>query len=153
MLLKQKVFNCYTDYAQFVLRDKENEALPSENQWSQSENPYIVESNGIFYIATRHSLETEFKVEIHDQKPDSDPDAAQIIEFSIAVPSGEIVVEEIIKSPRLNVISVEPGSYRVRLNLHISSNAEDEGSDKYLIMCWKTDFTDQIEIIKKLIFK
>jgi hypothetical protein len=141
-MLKQKYeFELFADYHQFYLQDEQADGDLSDSWTEQATKDLFALTFGTIGIGTASNRDVPVTVEVHNSEPKNDFDEwDRIIECSIDVPSGKIVVAGCTDYfPDAARISVEPGVYQARVFYgELDSLSEDgcDGNDKYKIALW-----------------
>jgi hypothetical protein len=141
-MLKEKYeFELFADYHQFYLQDEQADGDLSDSWTEQATTDLFALTLGTIGIGTASNRDVPVTVEVHNSEPENDFDEwDRIIECSIDVPSGKIVVAGCTDYfPDAARISVEPGVYQARVfygELDDLSEYDCGGNDKYKIALW-----------------
>jgi hypothetical protein len=153
-MLKEKYeFKLFADYHQFYLQDEQADGDLSDSWTEQATTDLFALTLGTIGIGTVSNSDIPVTVEVYNSEPDNDFDEwDRIIECSINVPSGRIVVAGCTDYfPEAARISVEPGVYQARVFYgELDSLSEDgcDSNDKYKIALWLGE-TINPKVIKK----
>jgi hypothetical protein len=117
-MLKEKYeLDLFADYYQFYLQDEQADGDLSDSWTEQATTDLFALTLGTIGIGTVSNSDVPATVEVHNSEPEHDFDEwDRIIECSIDVPSGRIVVAGCTDYfPDAARISVEPGVYQARV--------------------------------------
>ena len=147
--------NIFASYFQFVVQDEKSETEIAHLWNPQTIRDLFISASDIVGIGTVRDLTVPVGIDILDHPLANNDERAwdQIIECSITVPSGRLVVTGVTDYfPDAKRIPLEPGKYRVRIlygKLDSVSSDGLDGEDNYKLQIWKSDADDGIEFIKR----
>jgi hypothetical protein len=153
MLKEKHEFDLFADYYQFYLQDEQADGDLSDSWTEQAIKDSLALTLGTIGIGTASNMDVPVTVEVHNSEPENDFDEwDRIIECSIDVPSGKIVIAGCTDYfPDAARISIEPGVYQARIFYgELDSLSEDgcDGNDKYKVALWLGE-TINPKVIKK----
>jgi hypothetical protein len=153
MLKEKHEFDLFADYYQFYLQDEQADGDLSDSWTEQAIKDSLALTLGTIGIGTASNMDVPVTVEVHNSEPENDFDEwDRIIECSIDVPSGKIVIAGCTDYfPDSARISIEPGVYQARIFYgELDSLSEDgcDGNDKYKVALWLGE-TINPKVIKK----
>lgn len=132
----------FADYFQIYLQDELAQGDLSESWTQEAIDNFFAVAPGTIGMSTARNMDVPLSVHITTSRPLYDDFSSwdQVIEASIDVPSGKIVVMGTTDYlPDALRIPVEPGTYRARIySGDLESLSEDglEGDDHYQVIIW-----------------
>ncbi|MDP2083484.1 MAG: hypothetical protein U0934_02790 [Pseudotabrizicola sp.] len=151
--MREKRFKLFADYFQFYLQDEGSKGIKGESWTPEAHQRRLALERCAFAVMTARNMDVPVIVRLYQDQPEIDLAAwDHIVEFSIDVPSGRLVVAGCTDSfPQAERIELEKGSYRVRVcqaGLDEISDDGLDGKDHYLVQTWRGTFM-QVNIIKQ----
>ncbi len=131
----------FADYFQFYLQDEDAPGDLSESWTPQAIADLLAIAPGTIGIGTVRNMDVPVVIEVGDADPSHSLSTwDQVLECSIDVPSGQIVVAGCTDYfPDARRIKVVPGSYRARIfyaGLESLSDDGLDGDDHYEVYLW-----------------
>jgi hypothetical protein len=146
-------FLLFADYHQFYIQDEAADGNLSEAWTPDAVERLLALAPGVVGIGTVRNTDVPVMIDVLDDEPGSEFGVSdQVVECSISIPSGVIVVAGCTDYfPDAARVQVKPGSYRVRANLSgLNSVSEDgaTGNGRYHLQVWRAPIAD-ITVHKK----
>mgnify|MGYP001570426785 FL=1 len=151
-LVFSRDFVIFADYFQFYLQDERSGGINGDSWNKDSTDRMLAVENDAFAVGTVRNMNVPVTVELHNREPTIIQVADQILECSMRVPSGKIVIAGCTDYfPDASRIETAPGAYRVRVSFFGLEDISDdrlEGKDRYLVQLWPENFTS-VSIVKE----
>lgn len=131
----------FADYFQFYLQDEASSANLGDAWDTNATQRMFAVMDGAVGIGTARNMDVPVTLELLDRAPSRDfTRFDHVVEGSLVVSTGTLVVAGCTDYfPDAKRVSVEPGTYRVRLSSSgLDTLSEDglEGEDHYLVQLW-----------------
>jgi hypothetical protein len=139
----KRQFEVFADFHQFVVYDAACpywDDLPSK--WTdETVAAMFVQGEGYLAVATARDVSVPVEIRVSTSQPQTEPGAwDRIVEATLSVPSGELVVTGVMSEADLvGRMSVQPAEYRVRIlygDLDTISKDGVDGDDHYVVELW-----------------
>ncbi|WP_100368794.1 hypothetical protein [Yoonia maricola] len=132
----------FADYFQFYIQDEQSDGIDGDAWTDIASNARLALEANAFAVSTARNMEVPVKIVISDISPDVDLSLwDHVVEFSICVPSGRLVVAGCTDYfPDALRLTLESGCYEARVlyaNLDKVSDDGLDGDDHYRVELWK----------------
>jgi hypothetical protein len=139
--MKSFELSLFADYFQFYIQDEAATGDLSQAWNDEATDRLLAVAPGTLGIGTARNMDVPVTVEIREDEPEDDSaDWDHVVEASLDVESGQIVVAGCTDYfPDATRIEVAPGSYRVRTSYGaLDTLSEDalSGDDRYRLQLW-----------------
>jgi len=146
-------FELFADYFQFYIQDEQSNGIDGSSWTDIASNARLAQGANAFAVSTARNMKVPVKVVVYDTTPDLDLSLwDHVVEFSISVPSGRLVVAGCTDYfPDAERLTLDSGCYDVRVlyaNLDKLSDDGLDGDDHYRIELWKGHST-QLKVLKQ----
>lgn len=142
-------YEIFADYHQFYLWDRARDASSALDYTEADCTARIKTGPFIVVIMPERNMAVPVTLELADRAPDPDFEAwDHVTEASLDLPSGGLEIHEC-TGGSVDVLEVEPGSYRVRTHHGgLDSLSEDglDGDDQYRIVLWPAPASEVVVI-------
>jgi hypothetical protein len=134
----------FADYFQFYLMDGEAQP-PIPEEWTEEDIATMAKvAPNLVVVCPVRNMTVPVRIVVLDGEPgDLEPNADQVVECSLALPSGQLRVEEC-TGPTVGALDVDPGTYTVRIlyrGLDTIDESGLEGEDHYEVLLWSGEAT------------
>ena len=135
-ILDAEYFQFYLEDAEAYRRDAQAVQDASRNWTEQAVTELLFLAPGTIGVGTVKDGEVRVELAVVEAEPRVDHDHwDQIVDCSIAVPSGRLLVFGCLEEPR--TVKVVAGPYRARIHYGgLNVMEPDEGDDHYLVYLW-----------------
>ncbi len=152
-VLSTHEFMIFAEEFQFYIQDEKSEADLSEGWDDEARANLLAVGTGILSVGCVRDMDVPVIFEVHAARPDDDfSDFDQVVEASIDIPSGRVVVsgpgEDFYSATR---IDVSPGTYGVLVHWGMLDEVDEEGfegDDFYKVVLW-ADALRPVKVLKR----
>jgi hypothetical protein len=146
----------FADYFQFYLQDEAVEGDLSNSWTDEAVDILLAATTGTIGVGTVRNMDVPVTLKTYETQPEllSDPEntIGQINECDIELSSGKLVIAGCTDYfPEAKRIDLDKGIYRARIyygNLDTLTEDGLDGDDFYEIHLWKTDFKQELKVMK-----
>jgi len=135
-------YDLFADYFQFYIQDEQSDGIDGDSWPEIANNARLALEANAFAVCTARNMEVPVKIVVSNSSPNLDLSLwDHVVEFSIDVPSGRLVVAGCTDYfPDAERISLDSGCYEVRvLSANLDKLSDDglDGDDYYRVELWK----------------
>ena len=136
----------FADYFQFYIQDEQSDGIDGDSWTDIACNARLALEANAFAVSTARNMEVPVKIVVSNTAPDLDLSLwDHVVEFSIGVPSGRLVVAGCTDYfPDAERLSLDSGCYEARvLSANLDKLSDDGlvGDDHYRVELWKGNAT------------
>jgi hypothetical protein len=138
----------FADYHQFYVQDEQADCDLSDAWTDEAIDDMLAVVPGCLGVGTVRNVSVPVELELAHGEPDDGFESFdQVVDASIDVPSGTLVIGCItFYFPDADRVGVPPGTYRVRIFYSgLDTISEDglEGSDRYRLVLWPGEMVEK----------
>jgi hypothetical protein len=144
-IIEQHKLSFFTEYYQFYILDSETKAqTDAPDFWNaEADKRKLAIGEGLLGVTVAKYAEIKVEVRVLSSEPTEDADADHIVETSLNLPSGLLMVKDCTSYDTLLELNLGKGTYRTRISsFKLWTVKGDEGDDYYLVEIWKNSIVN-----------
>jgi hypothetical protein len=146
-ILSKHNLSFFTEYYQFYILDSETKAqTDAKDFWNtEADKCKLAIGEGLLGVTVARYAEIKVEVRVLSSEPIEDADADHIVETSLNLPSGLLMVKDCTSFDTILELNLGKGTYRVRISsFKLWTVKGDEGDDYYVVEIWESAFVETV---------